>query len=409
MVVDLAEAAAGDVGVDLGGGEAGVAEEFLDGAEVGAVFQQVGGEGVAEGVGADVVLGAGSEDVAVDDAADAAGGERAAAVVEVEAAGVFFVGALFGEEVGAGFGKIRFDGLLGGAAEEDDALAVAFAADEELGGAAGLVDGEADELADAEAGGVEGFEDGAVAEPEGGFVVGRGEELLHVALVEELGEAAALAGGGEADGGVGGGGAAGFEVAIEGAEGGELAGDGGSGVVLFVEVGEEAPEVGRADVGPGAGEARLLKKGGALLEVVGVGAEGRLGGAAAVLEFGEKGVYGLVHGLMLHRRLLPYPRAGCLRDRVRWEGGETGYISRGLRSVKMLERVETVLILVALVSLWPLLLEYKAAWYQVWLVAMLGAMVWVAARRMGRTREAAAEAKRKRDEMEKGGRPPFLR
>ena len=299
--------------------------------------------------------------------------------------------------------------MLGGSAEKDDALAVAFAADEELGGAAGLVDGEADELADTEAGGVEGLEDGAVAEAEGGLLVGGGEELVHVALEEELGEAAALAGGGEADGGVGGGCAVGFEVAVEGAEGGELAGDGGSGVVILVEVGEEAPEVGWAEVGPGAGEARLLHKAGALLEVVGIGADGRLGGAAAVLEFGEKGVYGLVHGLMLHLRLLPYPRAGYLRDRVWRESGETGYISRGSRSVKKLERVETVLIMVALVSLWPLLLEYKAAWYQVWLVGMLGAMVWVAARRIGRTREAAEEAKRKRDEMEKGGRPPFLR
>ena len=72
MVVDFAEAAAGDVGVDLGGAEAGVAEEFLDGAEVGAVFEEMGGEGVAEGVGSDVVLGAGLEEVAVDDAADAA-------------------------------------------------------------------------------------------------------------------------------------------------------------------------------------------------------------------------------------------------------------------------------------------------------------------------------------------------
>ena len=77
--------------------------------------------------------------------------------------------------------------------------------------------------------------------------------------------------------------------------------------------------------------------------------------------------------------------------------------------MKKRELVETVLIVVALVSLWPLLLEYKAAWYQVWLVAMLGAMVWVAARRIGRTRQAAEEAKRKRDEMERGGRPPFLR
>ena len=77
--------------------------------------------------------------------------------------------------------------------------------------------------------------------------------------------------------------------------------------------------------------------------------------------------------------------------------------------MKTLERVETVLIVVALVSLWPLLIEYGAVWYRVWLVAMLGAMVWVAARRLRRTREAAEEAKRTRDEMEKGGRPPVLR
>jgi len=77
--------------------------------------------------------------------------------------------------------------------------------------------------------------------------------------------------------------------------------------------------------------------------------------------------------------------------------------------VKKLEQVETILIVVALVSLWPLLAEYKALWYRLWLVAMLGAMAWVAMRRLGRTREAAAEAKRKRDEMERGGRPPLLR
>ena len=36
-----------DVGVDLGGGNVGVAEEFLDGANIVAGFEQVGGEGVA--------------------------------------------------------------------------------------------------------------------------------------------------------------------------------------------------------------------------------------------------------------------------------------------------------------------------------------------------------------------------
>src|SRR4030095_3161093 len=39
-------------GVDLGGGDAGVAEHFLYGAQVGAALEEVGGEGMAQGMGA---------------------------------------------------------------------------------------------------------------------------------------------------------------------------------------------------------------------------------------------------------------------------------------------------------------------------------------------------------------------
>jgi hypothetical protein len=71
---------------------------------------------------------------------------------------------------------------------------------------------------------------------------------------------------------------------------------------------------------------------------------------------------------------------------------------------------ESALIIVALVSLWPMLLGYERTWwYRVWLVLMLGAMVWVASRRLARTRAAAAESKRLRDETEKTGRPPVLK
>ncbi len=76
--------------------------------------------------------------------------------------------------------------------------------------------------------------------------------------------------------------------------------------------------------------------------------------------------------------------------------------------MKRLESVETILIVVALVSLWPLLLGFSVPWYQLWLALVLGAMVWVAVRRFRRIREAAGDAKRKRDETEKSGRPPFL-
>jgi len=48
--VDFAQAAAGDVGIDFGGADAGVTEQFLDDAQVGAMFQEVRGEAVAKHV-----------------------------------------------------------------------------------------------------------------------------------------------------------------------------------------------------------------------------------------------------------------------------------------------------------------------------------------------------------------------
>lgn len=53
LVDDLGQAVGGDVGVDLGRGDVGVAQQGLDDAQVGAALQQVGGEGVAQDMGAD--------------------------------------------------------------------------------------------------------------------------------------------------------------------------------------------------------------------------------------------------------------------------------------------------------------------------------------------------------------------
>ena len=54
LVVDFLHSLHGNVGVDLSSGEAGMTEEFLHGAEVGPVVEEVGGEAVTELVGADV-------------------------------------------------------------------------------------------------------------------------------------------------------------------------------------------------------------------------------------------------------------------------------------------------------------------------------------------------------------------
>ena len=74
--------------------------------------------------------------------------------------------------------------------------------------------------------------------------------------------------------------------------------------------------------------------------------------------------------------------------------------------------IEAVIIVIAVLSLWPLILGYEWAgspWYKFgYLAVVLIAMVWVTVRRMARIRSAADEAKRKRDETEKRGRPPWL-
>lgn len=75
---------------------------------------------------------------------------------------------------------------------------------------------------------------------------------------------------------------------------------------------------------------------------------------------------------------------------------------------KVIYYLESALIIVALVSLWPLVAGYDTFWYRAWLVVVLGLMVWVATRRLRRIRAASDEAKRIRNELEKGRRPPKL-
>ena len=66
-LVGLAEAFDTYVGVNLGGGNVGVAEHFLDGAEVGATGEEVGREAVSEGVRAHVGFQPGCLGMTLDD------------------------------------------------------------------------------------------------------------------------------------------------------------------------------------------------------------------------------------------------------------------------------------------------------------------------------------------------------
>ena len=51
FLIHLLNAAEGDMGVLLRGGEAAMAQQFLNEAQIGPVFEQMGGAGMAQGVG----------------------------------------------------------------------------------------------------------------------------------------------------------------------------------------------------------------------------------------------------------------------------------------------------------------------------------------------------------------------
>lgn len=230
FAVDGFHAVGVDVGVDLGGDDVGVAEEFLDDAEVGAAGEEVGGEGVAEGVGVDGA-DAGTFGHAADELPEDDAGDGAAGAGDEEAIGVGFgAGGFDGQEEGAEFFYVFFEGGDGGGADGDDAFLVAFAQDaDDAQVEVEVVEGEFGEFRGAQAAGVEEFDDGLVAECEAVAGFGGVEEGGHLVAAEDVGEFFPLVGGIEEFGGVLLGEFAHDGEAVEHFEAGDVAEDGGDG------------------------------------------------------------------------------------------------------------------------------------------------------------------------------------
>ena len=134
-------------------------EQLLHGAQVGAAVEQVGGEGVAQGVG---VGGRGRP--AVEDAAHVAGREAAAPLVEEQRVAV---GAPRRERRVAGPSEPRAQRVDGRLAERDGPLLAALAPHDRPAPVEVEVAGpEGAQLADPEAAAVEQLEHGVVAGPD---------------------------------------------------------------------------------------------------------------------------------------------------------------------------------------------------------------------------------------------------
>ena len=120
--VDLLELADGDLGVDLRGGEFGVAEELLDKADVGPVFVHERGAGVAQEVAAAGLAQFGGVDVVAHELGEAVGREGFAQVRGEQRAVVGSSG-----QRGAGVGEVALDPADGAFADGDHAVFFAFA------------------------------------------------------------------------------------------------------------------------------------------------------------------------------------------------------------------------------------------------------------------------------------------
>ena len=185
LAVDALEFLEGGVGVDFGGADAFVPEQFLDDADFGPVVEHGGGEGMAQHVGAALLLCGDAAEVVLYDILDMVALDASGAGADEEGVVVGHVvkHLVAHTEV---FAELRF----GFGHEGYDALLVALAGD--LDGVVAEVDVagvEPDELGQSHAGGVEELEDGVVAMAfvgvgEGGVV----EQAVHFRLFDEMGQ-----------------------------------------------------------------------------------------------------------------------------------------------------------------------------------------------------------------------------
>src|SRR5262249_14853216 len=118
LVIDVHQAPQVDVGVALRGREARVAEQLLDGTQIGAATEQMGGESVQERGRARLGRSTARDDVVREEPRHAAGGEAPAARVAEDGTGTHAAQAIgIGGERGEGGAPDRHHAFLSTLAE----------------------------------------------------------------------------------------------------------------------------------------------------------------------------------------------------------------------------------------------------------------------------------------------------
>jgi len=154
-----------EMGVNLGGGDADMPQEFLHEADIPAAFEDVGGKGVAEGVGRVLFIGEGAFEIFFHDAISADAGEGFSESIEEEDA---VIGGFFPQEIGSSQIDVFNQSISSLGTERDKSGAVPLAGhshdfifEEDIGEAEGS------EFGDSEPAAVEDFQHRTVSETGG--------------------------------------------------------------------------------------------------------------------------------------------------------------------------------------------------------------------------------------------------
>ena len=124
----VAQAGTVDVDVDLGRGDALVAQHLLDGAQVGTALEQVGGETVAQGVGTDDLAHSGQFTQLLDDMENHLARQHCAAAVQEQDV----LAAPLGNLMGTRLLQVQVDLLDSDGRDGHGALLVALALDDDI-------------------------------------------------------------------------------------------------------------------------------------------------------------------------------------------------------------------------------------------------------------------------------------
>jgi hypothetical protein len=238
--MELFEPFARHMGIDLGGREIAMTKQHLHHAQICAMIEQMGGEGVAQGMGRERLADPGLDGIALDELPEGLAGHAVATAGRKQE-----VADPSAEDVEPRTARIVAQPVAGVLTERDQAFLATLTEDAQHAlGQIHLTRGEVDQFAHAQTAGVEHLQHGAVAMAACVFGVRCVEQGLDLGLTQTLGQGAPEFGCLDTGTGIGLDQAAPAQILIELAQTGKQTGTGSRVAALLGEPGQIVEQIG---------------------------------------------------------------------------------------------------------------------------------------------------------------------